>query len=117
MIEGTLTNSDGEAVRVDTTPRGAKTVLARILKDGANYVTLFFAQTLVSSLRDQGYRNDTTSALCEHVDNAIEAGATEVRVFFRQSGGKGAYTQCMDFNENSKVILNPFTSMINENAR
>ncbi len=90
MIEGTLTNSDGEAVRVDTTPRGAKTVLARILKDGAN-VPLFFAQTLVSSLRDQGY-NDTTSALCEHVDNAIEAGATEVRVFFRQSGGKGAYT-------------------------
>jgi hypothetical protein len=51
---------------------------------------LFFAQTMIASLRDVGY-NNTTSALCEHVDNAIEAGASEVRVYFRQTGKKGDY--------------------------
>jgi hypothetical protein len=70
-------------------PKGGRTVLNRILRDGAS-VPLFFAQTLVASLRDQGY-NDTTSALCEHVDNAVEAGADEVRVFFRQTGKPGSY--------------------------
>lgn len=70
-------------------PRGGRTVLNRILKEDAA-VPLFFAQTLISSLRDVGY-NHTTSALCEHVDNAIEAGATEVRVYFRQTGKKGDY--------------------------
>lgn len=70
-------------------PRGGKAVLNRILKEGAT-VPLFFAQTLIASLRDVGY-NHTTSALCEHVDNAIEAGATEIRVFFRQGGKKGNY--------------------------
>jgi hypothetical protein len=70
-------------------PRGGRTVMNRILKENAA-VPLFFAQTLISSLRDVGY-NNTTSALCEHVDNAIEAGATEVRVYYRQSGKKGEY--------------------------
>jgi hypothetical protein len=70
-------------------PRGGRTVLNRILKENAA-VPLFFAQTLISSLRDVGY-NHTTSALCEHVDNAIEAGATEVRIFYRQTGKKGDY--------------------------
>ena len=70
-------------------PRGGKTVMNRILKDKAT-VPLFFAQTLIQSLRDIGY-NHTTSALCEHVDNAIQANAREIRVFFRQSGKKGAY--------------------------
>lgn len=70
-------------------PRGGRTVLNRILKENAT-VPLFFAQTLISSLRDVGY-NHTTSALCEHVDNAIEAGATEVRIFYRQIGKKGDY--------------------------
>ena len=70
-------------------PRGGKAVMNRILKENAT-VPLFFAQTLVASLRDVGY-NHTTSALCEHVDNAIEAGATEVRIFFRQTGKKGDY--------------------------
>ena len=37
-----------------------------------------------------GY-NSTTSALCEHVDNAIQWGASEVRVYFRQIGKQGAY--------------------------
>jgi hypothetical protein len=73
----------------DEAPRGGKAVVNRILKDKAT-VPLFFAQTLISSLRDVGY-NHTTSALCEHVDNAIEAGASEVRIFFRQSGKRGAY--------------------------
>lgn len=70
-------------------PRGGRAVLTRILKEEAT-VPLFFAQTLVQSLRDVGY-NTTTSALCEHVDNAIEAGATEVRIFFRQAGRRGAF--------------------------
>jgi len=70
-------------------PRGGRTVLNRILKENAA-VPLFFAQTLIASLRDVGY-NHTTSALCEHVDNAIEAGATEVRIFYRQTGKKGEY--------------------------
>jgi hypothetical protein len=65
-------------------PRGGKTVVTRALKDGAR-VPLFLGQTLINSLRDLGY-NNTTSALCEHVDNALEWGATEVRVYFRQTG-------------------------------
>ncbi len=55
-----------------------------LLKDGAK-VPLFLGQTLINSLRDLGY-NSTTSALCEHVDNALQWGATEVRVYFRQTG-------------------------------
>jgi hypothetical protein len=63
-------------------PRGGKAVMNRMIKENAT-VPLFFAQTLIQSLRDVGY-NHTTSALCEHVDNAFEAGATEIRIFFRQ---------------------------------
>ena len=70
-------------------PRGARTVLNRIIKEGAT-VPLFLGQTLINSLRDLGY-NDTTSAICEHVDNAIQAGASEVRVYFNQNGSKGNY--------------------------
>src|SRR6266568_5181616 len=70
-------------------PRGGKAVMNRILKEKAT-VPLFFAQTLIQSRRDVGY-NHTTSALCEHVDNAIQAGAQEVRVYFRQTGKKGDY--------------------------
>src|SRR5437773_10670995 len=73
----------------DDSPRGGKAVMGRILKENAT-VPLFFGQTLIQSLRDVGY-NHTTSALCEHVDNAIQAGATEIRVYFRQSGKKGEY--------------------------
>jgi Histidine kinase-, DNA gyrase B-, and HSP90-like ATPase len=72
----------------DDAPRGGKAVMNRILKEKAT-VPLFFAQTLVQSMRDVGY-NHTTSALCEHVDNAIQAGATEVRVYFRQEGKGGS---------------------------
>ena len=70
-------------------PRGGRAVLTRILKELAT-VPLFLAQTFVQSLRDVGY-NTTTSALEEHVDNAIEAGATEVRVFFHQTGRRGNF--------------------------
>ena len=73
----------------DGAPRGGRVVLNRIIKEKAT-VPLFFGQTLISSLRDVGY-NSTTSALCEHVDNAIQAGATEVRVYFRQTGKRGEY--------------------------
>ena len=70
-------------------PKGGKTVMNRVLKDGAT-VPLFFAQTLINSLRDVGY-NHTTSALCEHVDNALQAGASEIRIYFRQLGKRGRY--------------------------
>src|SRR5437016_842454 len=73
----------------DDAPKGGKAVLNRIIKEKAT-VPLFFGQTLIQSLRDMGY-SSTTSALCEHVDNAIQWGATEVRVYFRQTGKKGAY--------------------------
>ncbi len=73
----------------DDAPRGGKSVLNRILKDGAK-VPLFLGQTLINSLRDLGY-NSTTSALCEHVDNAIQWGANEVRVYFHQTGKRGDY--------------------------
>src|SRR6266702_4245279 len=73
----------------DDSPRGGKAVMARILKESAT-VPLFFGQTMIQSLRNVGY-NHTTSALCEHVDNAIEAGAKEIRIYFRQSGKKGDY--------------------------
>lgn len=58
-----------------------------MLKESAT-VPLFLAQTFVQSLRDMGY-DSTTSALCEHVDNAIGAGATSVRVYIRQTGRRG----------------------------
>lgn len=83
-------NVDISAINWGTdAPRGGKAVMNRILKENAT-VPLFFGQTMIQSLRDVGY-NHTTSALCEHVDNAIQAGATRIRVFFRQTGKKGNY--------------------------
>jgi hypothetical protein len=70
-------------------PKGGKAVLNRVLRDG-NKVPLFLGQTFINSLRDVGY-NSTTSAVCEHVDNAIQAGASEVRVYFHQTGHRGNY--------------------------
>ena len=52
-------------------------------------VPLFLAQTFIQSLRDVGY-DSTTSAICEHIDNGIGADATEIRVYIRQTGKKGA---------------------------
>ena len=71
----------------ESAPKGGKAVLNRILREG-NKVPLFLGQTLVNSLRDVGY-NSTTSAVCEHVDNAIQASASEIRVYFNQTGGRG----------------------------
>lgn len=71
-------------------PPGAKAVFGRIIKEGAN-VPLFLGQTLINTLRDTGY-NTTTSACCEHVDNAIESGATEIRVYFAESGARNRRT-------------------------
>jgi hypothetical protein len=70
-------------------PKGGRAVLNRVLRDG-NKVPLFLGQTFVNSLRDVGY-NNTTSAVCEHVDNAIQAGASEIRVYFNQTGRRGKY--------------------------
>lgn len=83
QAEGAAVNWGSDA------PRGGKAVMNRILKENAT-VPLFFSQTLIQSLRDVGY-NNTTSALCEHVDNAIQAGAKEIRVYFRQTGKRGSY--------------------------
>ena len=63
-------------------------MLNRALKESAA-VPLFLAQTFIQSLRDVGY-DSTTSAICEHIDNGIGAEATEIRVYIRQSGKKGA---------------------------
>lgn len=71
-------------------PRGGKSVLGRVLKEG-NRVPLFLGQTFINSLRDVGY-NTTTSALCEHVDNAIQADASEIRVYLNQRGRRGSYS-------------------------
>ena len=73
----------------EAAPKGGKAVLNRILREG-NKVPLFLGQTFVNSLRDVGY-NSTTSAVCEHVDNAIQAKATEIRVYFHQKGQRGDY--------------------------
>lgn len=67
-------------------PKGGRAVLQRILKEGTK-VPLFLGQTLVNSLRDVGY-NNTTSAVCEHVDNSLQWGATEVRVYFNETKDK-----------------------------
>ncbi|RVU18520.1 ATP-binding protein [Methylobacterium oryzihabitans] len=48
---------------------------------------MFLGQTFVKSLRDVGYTN-TITAVCEHVDNAVQWGAKEIRVYFRQNGLK-----------------------------
>lgn len=72
----------------DDAPRGGRAVLTRIIKEGAN-VPLFLSQTLVNALRDLGY-NHTTSAICEHVDNAVQWGATEVRIYFHETGKRGS---------------------------
>ncbi|SEL79041.1 Histidine kinase-, DNA gyrase B-, and HSP90-like ATPase [Sphingomonas palmae] len=69
-------------------PKGGRTVLQRILKEGTK-VPLFLGQTLVNSLRDVGY-NDTVSAVCEHVDNSLQWDATEVRVYFAEEKQRGA---------------------------
>ena len=63
-------------------PKGARAVFSRIVKEGAN-VPLFLGQTMINALRDLGY-NNTTSAICEHVDNAFQWGAKTVRVYFHE---------------------------------
>ena len=70
-------------------PKGGRTVLNRVLKDGSK-VPLFLGQTLVQSLRDVGY-NNTTTAVCEHIDNAIQWGAASIRIYFNQTGKRGNY--------------------------
>jgi hypothetical protein len=74
----------------EDSPKGGRTVMHRALRDDAN-VPLFLAQTLIQSLRDVGY-DSTTSAACEHIDNAISAGAKNIRVYIRQTG-KGTTTR------------------------
>ncbi len=67
-------------------PKGARAVFSRIIKEGAN-VPLFVGQTMINALRDLGY-NHTTSAACEHVDNAYQWGAQDVRLYFHEKGKK-----------------------------
>ena len=89
-------------------PRGGRAVLNRVLKEAAT-VPLFLAQTFVQSLRDMGY-DSTTSALCEHVDNAIGADAKNVRIYFRQTGsgrrGDKMQTDIMVFDDGRGMAPN-----------
>jgi len=68
----------------DNAPRGAKAVLNRAIKEGAS-VPVFLGQSLINALRDLGY-NDTTSAVCEYVDNALQWHAKNVRIYFFETG-------------------------------
>ena len=84
-----MTKAKLSTVDDESKPVGTK-VLKRFLNDNAP-IPLFIAQTFISTLRDVGY-NSTTSALCEHVDNAIQAKASEIRIYFNQTGTRGAYS-------------------------
>ncbi len=86
-------------------PRGGKAVMNRMIKENST-VPLFFAQTLIQSLRDVGY-NHTTSALCEHVDNAYQAGASEIRIFFRQTSKREGGTTDVAVYDNGKGMAPP----------
>jgi hypothetical protein len=79
---------NGEAGWSDNSPKGGRAVFRRMLSEGAATVPLFLGQTFVRSLRDVGY-NNSISAVCEHVDNAVQWGARNVRVYFNQRGGRG----------------------------
>lgn len=68
-------------------PKGARAVFSRIIREGAN-VPLFLGQTMISALRDLGY-NNTTSAICEHIDNSFQWGGRYVRLYFHEKGKKG----------------------------
>lgn len=92
-------NGVGDMNWSEDAPSGGKTVMERMLTSGATEVPLFLAQTFVNSLRDVGYK-DTISAVCEHVDNAVQWGAREIRVYFRQQGPKGRFrTDVMVFDD------------------
>jgi hypothetical protein len=69
-------------------PKSARAVFGRYIKEGAN-VPLFVGQTMINALRDLGY-NNTTSAICEHVDNSFQWGAQDVRLYFHEKGKKGS---------------------------
>lgn len=71
------------------TSKGGSKAINQLLTNSAA-IPLFIPQTFINSLRDVGY-NSTTSALCEHVDNAIQAGADEIRIYFNQTGKRGAH--------------------------
>ena len=78
------TRKTGPLTWGEDSPKGGRTVMHRALREDAN-VPLFLAQTLIQSLRDVGY-DSTISALCEHIDNAIGAGAKNIRAYIRQTG-------------------------------
>lgn len=93
MTDAQIDNVSNETSQISprwaaNAPKGGRNVLNRALKESAA-VPLFLAQTFIQSLRDVGY-DSTTSAICEHIDNAIGAAASEVRVLIRQAGKKGA---------------------------
>ncbi|WP_130731590.1 hypothetical protein [Komagataeibacter xylinus] len=86
-VETDIQTTADVATWEDGAPRGGRAVMNRVLKDGAK-VPMFFGQTLIRSLRDQGY-SSTTSALCEIIDNAIQWSAENIHIYFRQTGGRG----------------------------
>lgn len=79
---------NGQAGWSDSAPKGGRAVYRRMLGEGVATVPLFLGQTFVRSLRDVGYTN-SVSAVCEHVDNAVQWGAKNVRVYFNERGRRG----------------------------
>ena len=77
----------------DRVATGVKRVFSSILKENVK-VPLFIGQTMAESMRDVGYLN-TTTAICEHVNNALAANASVIRVYFyerrerRERRGRG----------------------------
>ncbi len=80
--------TSGEPAWSSSAPKGGKAVIRRMLSETASTVPLFLGQTFVQSLRDVGY-NNSVWAVCEHVDNAVQWGAKNIRVYFRQRGRRG----------------------------
>lgn len=79
---------NGKAGWSDSAPKGGRAVYRRMLGEGTATVPLFLGQTFIRSLRDVGYTN-SVSAVCEHVDNAVQWGAKNVRVYFNERGRRG----------------------------
>lgn len=71
----------------DDAPRGGRAVMNRILKDQAT-VPLFFAKTLIQSLRDVGY-NNTTAALCETSTTRFRLALTKSGCSSGRAGRRG----------------------------
>jgi hypothetical protein len=77
------TKKSGFELNMESTERQKKYVAEQEAKGGG--LGLVFADAFLRGMRDIGYKN-TAWALCEELDNAIQAGATFVAVRFGYAG-------------------------------